>query len=464
MKKKFLVFLSIVSLLFEASVFSSGVSAEVADKKVSSPINSQSAKLLQGKTSVSVSDYNKISLNDAIDYALKHNLDLSGNRLNIDIAKNDIKVANRLQNPDFQSFFNIGKVWREEPNNFGLVLPVEIGKRGVRKKLAKSNLELVKGNVELAELQLKLDVRETYVDLVASKSILKILDEQKKLFSDLYDIAQKKYQAGAVPETDVIQAKITLNQLLIQYNSANTDVYIARNRFNSLLNAKDFDSKEDYLPSYKDSIKMLTPSPRCKLPDFNSIVEIALQKRIDLQNSLKEIDVAQKNLKVVIRQRIPDIELGAGRQFMTRNSTEDWKSETGGYIAGNITNIPLFYQYTPEIKNAKIAVDQKQLAYDSLRVKVVNDVNSSYDRFITAKDNLNYYTDNMMTESEQFLKMSKRSYEVGKTNITNLIYIEQSYKSIVTGYVTALAEYNDAWVDFLREVNDEDFNLGGQDI
>ena len=48
---------------------------------------------------------------------------------------------------------------------------------------------------------------------------------------------------------------------------------------------------------------------------------------------------------------------------------------------------------------------------------------------------------------------------VGKTSIADLIFIEQSYKAIMVGYTNALATYYSSWVDFLREVNDEEIKL-----
>ena len=37
--------------------------------------------------------------------------------------------------------------------------------------------------------------------------------------------------------------------------------------------------------------------------------------------------------------------------------------------------------------------------------------------------------------------------------------MKQSYKSIIIGYAQALAEYYNSWTNFLREINDEDFDL-----
>ncbi|MFA7658447.1 MAG: TolC family protein [Candidatus Gastranaerophilaceae bacterium] len=422
-------------------------------------VDSQDA--LKANTSKEISTYEKISLPDSVSYALSHNLDIKGNRLNVDIARNSVKAANRLRNPSILSFLNVGKAATDNPNSIGMIFPIDIAKRGVRKNLAKSKLELTKGDVALAELNLRLDVRQAYVDLVAAKSTLKILNGQRQLVSELLDIAQKKYDAGAVPQMDVIHAKMTLNQLLIQVNSANTEVYVARYNFNRLLNSQNYDSLEDYLPEQKEFISLLTPKPVEKMPDFNELLNIAIQTRLDLKNAQKDIDVAQKNLTVTIRQRVPDIELGGGYMFVPQQMATSNSLAQGAYVAGNITNIPLLYQYSPEIKNAKIQVDQKQLAYNSLKNQAMMNLHSAYDEFNTAQDNLNYYDDVLLSESGQFLNMAKRSYEVGKSNITDFVFIQQSYKAIMMGYTMALANYYNSWINVLREVNDEELKLHG---
>lgn len=412
-------------------------------------------------TSADVVSYKKISMQEAIDYALKNNLDIKGNRINVDIGKNDIKKANQLRNPYIQYFFNGGKAATDNPNNAGLIFPIDIAKRGARKRLAKSNLDLTKGNVALAELMLRLDVRQAYVDLVSAKSTLKILNDQKKLLQDLLDISQKKYDVGAVPLMDVIHAKMTLNQLLIQVNSANTDVMLARYDFNKVLNSQNFDAKEEILPEQKEFTDLLTPRPLEKSYGFDELADIMVKNRLDLKNAQKDVEVAQKNLTLVIRQRVPDIEIGGGVIFVPSQLSTSDEFTKGYYVGGNITNIPLLYQYSPEIKNAKLQVEQKLLALASQKKQAMMDLHSAYDTYIMTRDNLNYYNDILLSESKQFLNMSKRSYVVGKSNITDFIFIQQSYKSIIMGYIEALSDYYGAWIDLLREVNDEGLNING---
>jgi len=439
-------------------IFQEPLSPIIQPKK---PVDLNSEKVLEATAEAEIPTYQKISLPDAINYALSHNLDIKGNRLNTDIAKNDIKTANRLRNPYIMSFFNTGKAALDNPNSLGLVFPIDIMKRGPRKNLAKSNYELTKGTVALAEFNLRMDVRAAYINLVASKSVLKILNDHRKLLQELLDVAQRKYDVGAAPLMDVIQAKMTLNQLLIEVNSANTNVYSARYEFNRVLNSCNYDSQEDYLPEQQDVVFLLTPQPVEKMPEFNELLNVAFEKRLDLKNAQKAVDVAQKNLVTVVRQRVPDIEIGGGVLNVPEQNSSIDQTSNGLYFVGNITNIPLLYQYSPEIKNAKLMVEQKQLAYCSLRNQSVMDLHTAYDEFNTAKDNLNYYNDILLSESLQFLNMAKTSYKVGKSNITDFIFVQQSYKTIITGYTAALEYYYNSWANIIREVNDEELKLHG---
>ena len=144
--------------------------------------------------------------------------------------------------------------------------------------------------------------------------------------------------------------------------------------------------------------------------------------------------------------------------------SDDGRFQNGAYAGASLVNIPLFYSYRPEIRNAKLEVEKAQLNYNSTQNKALKDLNNAYEKFVTAKLNLNYYNDKLLKSSEEMIRISKRSYEVGKSNLTTLIVMEQSYKSIIVGYTYALAEYYNCWIDFLREVNSEEFNINNEAV
>ncbi len=418
--------------------------------------------LLIQLSSFGIEDVRKVYLQEAITAAIENNIDLQAAKLEINIAKNNIKVANKLQNPSLEAFYYAGASGWSEPRQLGVNQTIEIAKRQARKNLAKSNFKLVEKNVNYTIFDLKMDVREAYINLVASKSVLDTLRQQQTLQEELLKIAQQKVNSGKVPAIDIIQAEIALNQMITQVNSAVANVKSALSDFNKIINNPQniiYDSMDNIFSEENNFEEMLTPSPLEKFPPVSEIMQKALENRYDIQIAKQEIDVAEKNLTVVARQKIPDIALNSGFAYQNANHTDDGRFNGGAYIGASLINIPLFYNYSPEIQNAALKLQQAELNYNSIKNKAEKDVSAAYDKFLIAAENLNYYESKILTSSDELIEISKKSYETGKSDITSLIVMKQSYKSIIVGYTYALAEYYNSWTNFLREVNDEKFKL-----
>lgn len=406
----------------------------------------------------------KIELDDAIQLSLSNNLDLQSARIEVELAKNTVGIANRLKNPEINFFYNFGRAGRSEPQMLGVSQTLEIAKRAPRKRLAKSELLQKELDVKTAEFTLEMDVRETYVDLVGAKTILNDLTEQREILQELIVLAQKRYKENKCSQTDVIQAQIALNKLETEINSAKTLLNLRRNDFNKALNIKDnnvviYDTKEDSLPGETVFISLKTPDYNQKMPSFEEIESRALDKRYDVKQAKQAIDVAQKNLSVIARQRIPDIEVMGGYSFLPSSHTDSGDFESGAYVGANLTNIPLLYSYKPEIKTAQLQIERAQINYESVKNKAQKDLSSAYDKFLASRENLIFYKQKLVKDSEDLIKISKKNYNEGKADLTSVVVMEQSYRDILTGYIMALADYYTDWIDFLREVNSEDFDL-----
>lgn len=409
-----------------------------------------------------VQDVKTVYLNQAIDAALENNIDLQAAKLERNIAKNNIKTANRLQNPSFDAFYFLGAAGNSEPKQLGVSENIEIAKRKARKNLAESNLKLVEKNIDYTIFDLKMDVREAYINLVEAKSILDTLEQQEELQEELLKIAKVRVKNHNAPDIDVIQAEIALNQMITQVNSARVNVKKALSDFNKVINNPDnivYDSMDNIFSEENNFQEMMTPPPNFDFPSFDEIVQNAIRNRYDIQIAKQEIDVAEKILTVTARQRIPDIQLTGGYAYQVGSYTDSGNFNNGAYAGASLVNIPLFYNYSPEIQNAALKLKQAELKYESSKNRAVKDVSAAYDRFLTAADNLNHYEKKIITGSEELIETSKNSYEAGKSDITSLIVMKQSYKSIIIGYTQALAEYYNSWTNFLREVNDEKFTL-----
>ena len=147
-----------------------------------------------------------ITLDNAVNLALENNLDLKSKRKKAEELQQEIKIANALKNPRFESNFLIGRVTRGNSSQFGLSVPVEVAKRGIRKKIAQTNLDIVEKEIKASEHDIKIEIMKNYFNILYLKSVVLIFQEREKLFKNLKTIAEQKSKKYVNYDVDILQA------------------------------------------------------------------------------------------------------------------------------------------------------------------------------------------------------------------------------------------------------------------
>ena len=191
------------------------------------------------------SDVQHITLDEAVSLALEHNLDLKSKRKQAEELEQDIKIANALKNPQFQSNFLMGKVTRGNSSQFGMNVPIEISKRGIRKKIAQTDLEIVKKEIREKELDLKIAVMRNYFSVIYAKSVVKILQDREKLFKNMMVISQQRTKNSPNYKLDVLQSQIKYQKQVVFLNKAKANLLVAQFELNNALNIKDSQTMYD---------------------------------------------------------------------------------------------------------------------------------------------------------------------------------------------------------------------------
>lgn len=419
--------------------------------------------------SVRAQEIVKVDMKNAVNIALEKNMDIHAAKYDVKIAKNNIKVAGSMLNPNIEFFKNFGQAGRGNPDQVGMSAEFEILKRGARKNLAQSEYKAQSLTLNQQEFNTKMDVRQAYIALISAKSVLDTYEQQLKLQDELLALAKKRVKQDSSSQMDVIQAEIARNQLYTQVNSAKIEVRREILDFNKAINADSlgkvvYDTEDDLFSDKNSFSDMLTIDPKQDLPKFEDIVDKIIDNRFDIKIAKQQLESANKNLVVVVRKRIPDFEIGAGYSFQNLYQTEYEYFKHGAYLGAALVNIPVFYNYSPEIQNAKMQVEQAQTRYNSVRNKAYLDFSNAYEKFVTAKVNLNFYDDKMIKSSNSMINLAKKNYEEGNADLTSLIVMKQTYKSLMLGYTYALTDYYKGWIDLLREVNKESLDFSGEKL
>lgn len=390
-------------------------------------------------------DKYKIDLKSAMEMALAGNIELQEQRKNLGISKNDISIANALKNPQFQSNFLMGQIARGNSSQFGVMLPVEIAKRGPRKKAAQAGLSYTENKISDYEFKLKLRIRTSYFNLLLAKSDLKIMEDRKALLEDLYEITKNKPKNTDNYKIDLLQADMRLKKQIIQINKARANVRTAQYNFNRVLNLENnltlYDTKEDSLfdKSFVTSLN---------LPGYDELETAAFQNRYDIKMAEAKILKAKRDIEVVTKKRVPDLYVSGGYAFA--------HDGTPGAFVGAGLDLPSLYMYTPEIKNAKLNYEKAQLEYNSIINITKNVIHTNHDKFIIAQDNVNHYEE-ILKESSEILKLSKQRYKKGKTLLTGLIVVEHAHQELLNEYINAMGVYYNAYIALLQEIGVDNF-------
>lgn len=387
----------------------------------------------------------KIDLQDAMTLALEGNIELQEQRKNLGISKNAIKSANALKNPQIQSNLLIGGIAKSNASQLGATLPIEITKRGARKKSAQAGLIYTENKIHDYEFKLKLRIRTAYFNLLLAKSHLKIMEERKELLEDLLEISKNKPQESENYQIELLQADMRLKKQLIQINKAKVNVRTAQYNFNRVLNLENnlslYDTKEDSLFD-KSFITNL------ELPNCETLENAAFRNRYDIKMAEAKILKAKNEINVAKKNRIPDLYISGGSAFAHDGNT-------GAYVGAGL-DVPVLYRYTPEIETAKLNYEKAQLEFNSIINITKNVIHTNHDKFIIAKENVEHYIE-ILDESREILKLSKQRYQKGKTQLTNLIVVEHSHQDILNEYLNAMGVYYNAYIALLQEIGVDSF-------
>ena len=414
--------------------------------------------ILTTSTGYAIQEEQKIDLKGAIEVALQTNPQIKLSKLDINIARNNIVIADRLQNPSIHTFQNIPKAGVGNPQQIGVDYTIEILKRGKRKEAAKTYSLAAIDSQKFLEYSLITEVKKSYINLLVKKSHLQILKEQEALYEELYKRMEEDVKQEKLPETEAIQAKIVLNRAIMYSNIARSEVISAQNYFNSVMNTSNinYDTKEDILPD--DYAVLMTINPTDESINFNDIKNYALAHRYDLLAAKKEVQAAKNKLEAVKSQRIPDIELTGGYAYQTKGMSGDGHYQSGGYVGASLVNIPLLYNYSPEIQNAQIEIEKAELKYKDIEIDAIRNLTDAWEKFVIARNNLNFYNSELLNNSEELMSASRKSLQNSEIDLTTFLVSKKLYLELILGYQDTLGEYYTSFAELLKEINADSIN------
>lgn len=307
--------------------------------------------LVLSGTFLSVSAQKKWTLQEAVDYAVSHNLQVISSDYNRKLQESSLQIAKREYLPSVAG--NIGNTvsfgegrdvfgTTQRNDNFSnttsLSADVLLFNNGrLEKNVRKTAFDLEASQYDLLRVKddISLQVAQQYLQILLNREIVKISASALENAQRQYDRARITTEGGATPQTVLAEAEAGLARE--KQNFKNAEINTERSLFTlaQLLRIEDyrnFDVENVVLPEV----------PQPPLHSTENIIETAYQNQPQIKAAETRIKAAEAQTEVVETAFWPTVTAGAGLGTSYFNSLVT--DITGRDLSGNVIKEAGFFQ------------------------------------------------------------------------------------------------------------------------
>ena len=376
-----------------------------------------------------------VSLDEAIDLALKHNHSLQAARTTILQNQAEEITANLRPNPtllgdaQFLPFF--------QPNDFsapyldnsaqfdlGVSYLFERGKkRQHRLQAAKDQTAVTAATVDDNARTLTFNVASQFISALLAQSELDLAQKDLASFQQTVDISQASFNAGSMSGADLLKIKIQLLQFQMDVSAARLARVQALASLRQLLGYES-------VPENYDVVGDLEYKP-VKLGE-DDLKAMALRQRPDVRAAQLGITAANSQLELAKADGKVDV---TGQANYTHVGDVNTVS-----LFGSVP-LPVFNRNQGEIARTRYAVTQSQELSSEQASIALTDVTNSYEGLRTNDEVVVLYQSGYLKEAEDSRDISQYAYQRGAATLLDFLDAERSYRATELAYRQALANY-----------------------
>ena len=372
----------------------------------------------------------RISVESAVEMALKNNRQFQVNEAEIAGAGFNVKTANEIpktgvfvENEDYRPTDKAGLL------KIGITQSIAWpGLYAARKEYFKQQLRYANLNTDVLNTGIKKDVRTAYFQLWYLQDRQKLYKELDSIYTGMFKATELRFRTGDVAALDKIAAEARMKELQAQLIQNKNDMLIQQQRLMMLM-----DRNEWVLPLDKSLEKIAI-----------DVLSIANTSHPILALQQQNVNVASSNLAVQKNTNKPEF---SGRFFSQRL----WGSSdpVSGFSVS--ASFPVFglgaYKSKVKAAHAEMEAQQKKLEYDT-------------QVFQTDKDNalaaieknsalLQFYESSGLRQADAIIKAASLGYRTGEISFAELsqflsqaIGIRQNYLDVLNQYNQSAIQYN----------------------
>jgi cobalt-zinc-cadmium efflux system outer membrane protein len=377
----------------------------------------------------------RITLDDALDLALKHNHSLQAARTTIlqnqaqeitaNLRPNPVALVDEQYMPFFSpSAFTADYINQSAVYDLGLSYLIERGKkRQHRLEAAKDQTAVTSATVDDNARALTFNVASQFILAVLSQADLDLAEKDLASFQQTVDISQASFTAGAMSGGDLLKIKLQLLQFQMDVSAAKLARVQALASLRQLLGYES-------VPETYEVVGDLEYKP-VKLGE-DDLKAMALRQRPDVRAAQLGVTAAQSQFTLAKANGKKDL----GVTFTYNH--------LGGVNTGSLffnIQMPIFDRNQGEIARTQYAITQSQELSSEQSSIALTDVTNSYEALRTDDEVVQLYQSGYLKNAEDSRDISQYAYQHGSASLLDYLDAERSYRATELAYRQALASY-----------------------
>lgn len=371
----------------------------------------------------------RISINDAVEAALKSNRQFDINDAEINTAKYNVRSASEIpktgffaENEDLRPSDNVGIL------KIGVSQSVSLPSvYAARKRYFKEQLKYAELNTELLNAIVKRDVNIAYYRLWYLQDKQGLYQRLDSIYTMLFNTTQLRVKTGDVPKLDEIAANAKMQELKAIAEQNKKEMTIQQQQLMMLMN------KEEWM------LPIATPVNKLYL----NLTQVGASDHplLDLQE--QKINIANSNVSVQKNLNLPEL---SGRFFSQRL----WGADNPFTGFSVTASVPLLgtnaYRSKVKAAYAEKEVYMRNLSYQT-QVLEMQKANALLD---IERNNLllQYYESTGLKQAEEIIKAATLSYKAGESSFAELSQFLSQAIGIRQSHLDALNNYNQSVIQF----------------
>lgn len=404
-----------------------------------------------------------LTLEQAIDVALKNNFDIRLARNTAELSANDYAYANFAFVPRLNA--TAGTTWNNTATKQEFVNGTKRDTSGIKSNNISGNVTLnwtlfdglkmfatrnkIASIRDLGELAIKDQVQNSistiiggYYNIVQQKQQLKALAEQMSISEERVKLSDAKFSTGLAPKTDLLQSKVDLNAQKALYIRQQTLIEQSKALLNQLM----------AVPAGATGYDVVDSIPLNSGLSFSVLQQNIANNNTAIKVQQQNVNIAALTIKENKADYFPVISFNSGYNYNRNTSNAATNAfsprfnRNGVFSYGFTAAIPIFngFNVKRQVQNARIDFDFQNITLDNVRSQVDLSLNNAFRDYEYYKKQVSLEEETNDLARENAMVALER-FKQGVSTILEVKIAQQSledsyYRLIQARYNTKLAE------------------------